>query len=70
MKKVLLSFSLCLYGMTILNANSTVEMAVDCDEFAYAATAVVEDHFGCLDSDTYNAVYTGHLNSCKEITGQ
>lgn len=50
---------------TISNANQCD--VIDCNQFAAAATAVVEQYFGCLDSDTYNAVYTGHYDACKSL---
>jgi len=70
MKKIVLAFGICFYGLTIVNATPTISDAVDCDEFAADYVAVLEEYFGCMDSDSYNQSYTTVRNNCREMTGQ
>lgn len=71
MKRLYIVFILLVGSYFTSNAANAISFfQVDCEQFAADATAVIEEHFGCLDSDTYNQVYNGHLQSCREITNQ
>lgn len=44
-----------------------LETKVDCNSYAADQMAVVEEHFGCLDSDTYNEGFENIYLYCEML---
>lgn len=64
------NFLFLVFFSVLLSSNtkaSSTTAVVDCASFATAYVAVIEEYFGCLDSDAYNNAYNTVKSNCEKM---